>query len=286
MLFEDLSLSKSIQRAVYEQGYTNPTPIQEQSIPLVLAGKDLIGCAQTGTGKTAAFAIPIIHQLHRIVGSSKKAKQIRTAILSALLLLVLVTGFFVVTRGFGYVIDTVFGRETKELLEGEWVKSEYGNPGILIETPQVLKRVDAEKVLPKNTMALIKEMQLFQYGDMMNGFYIMVSTSQFKQPTDIDLAKAMEGNLKIIEAQGGQNIIVKQEDFETESGVQGLKGYGTMSMLNPLTKSSEKVYYEILYFKQNQGLQQIMIVFPEGDQYGSAIAERMLQSVELRQAGN
>jgi hypothetical protein len=216
----------------------------------------------------------------------KRAKRIRTAIVSVVLLVVVVTGFFVATRGFGYVIDTVFGRETKELLEGEWVKSEYGNPGILIETPQVLQRVDAEKVLPKNTMALIKEMQLFQYGDMMNSFYIMVSTSQFKQPTDIDLAKAMEGNLKIIEAQGGQNIIVKQEDFETESGVQGLKGYGTMSMLNPLTKSSEKVYYEILYFKQNQGLQQIMIVFPEGDQYGSAIADRMLQSVELRQVGN
>ena len=216
----------------------------------------------------------------------KRAKRIRTAIVSVVLLVVVVTGFFVATRGFGYVIDTIFGRETKELLEGEWVKSEYGNPGILIETPQVLQRVDAEKVLPKNTMALIKEMQLFQYGDMMNSFYIMVSTSQFKQPTDIDLAKAMEGNLKIIEAQGGQNIIVKQEDFETESGVQGLKGYGTMSMLNPLTKSSEKVYYEILYFKQNQGLQQIMIVYPEGDQYGSAIADRMLQSVELRQVGN
>jgi hypothetical protein len=215
----------------------------------------------------------------------KKAKRIRTAIISVVLLVFVVTGFFVVTRGFNFVIDTVFGRETKELLEGEWVKSEYGNPGILIETPQVLKRVDAEKVLPKNTMALIKEMQLFQYGDMMNSFFMMVSTSQFKQPTDIDLAKAMEGNLKIIEAQGGQNIIVKQEDFETESGVQGLKGYGTMTMLNPLTKSSEKVYYEILYFKQNQGLQQIMIVFPEGDPYGSAIAERMLQSVELRQAG-
>lgn len=82
MLFEDLSLSKSIQKAVYEEGYTNPTPIQEQSIPLVLAGKDLIGCAQTGTGKTAAFAIPIIHQLHRIVGSSKKAKQIRALVVT------------------------------------------------------------------------------------------------------------------------------------------------------------------------------------------------------------
>jgi ATP-dependent RNA helicase RhlE len=82
MLFEDLSLSKSIQKAVYEEGYTHPTPIQEQSIPLVLAGRDLIGCAQTGTGKTAAFAIPIIHQLHRIVGSSKKAKEIRALIVT------------------------------------------------------------------------------------------------------------------------------------------------------------------------------------------------------------
>jgi ATP-dependent RNA helicase RhlE len=82
MLFEDLSLSKSIQRAVFEEGYTNPTPIQEQAIPLVLAGSDLIGCAQTGTGKTAAFAIPIIHQLHRIVGSSKKAKEIRALIVT------------------------------------------------------------------------------------------------------------------------------------------------------------------------------------------------------------
>jgi ATP-dependent RNA helicase RhlE len=82
MLFEDLSLSKSIQRAVFEEGYITATPIQEQSIPLVLAGKDLIGCAQTGTGKTAAFAIPIIHQLHRIVGSTKKAKVIRALVVT------------------------------------------------------------------------------------------------------------------------------------------------------------------------------------------------------------
>ena len=82
MLFEDLSLSKSIQRAVFEEGYTNPTPIQEKAIPIVLAGKDLVGCAQTGTGKTAAFAIPIIHHLHRIVGSSKKTKQIRCLVVT------------------------------------------------------------------------------------------------------------------------------------------------------------------------------------------------------------
>ncbi|OYU83614.1 MAG: RNA helicase [Flavobacterium sp. BFFFF2] len=82
MLFEDLALSKSIQRAVFEEGYTNPTPIQEKAIPVILAGTDLVGCAQTGTGKTAAFAIPIIHQLHRMVGSSKKLKDIRTLIVT------------------------------------------------------------------------------------------------------------------------------------------------------------------------------------------------------------
>ena len=82
MLFEDLSLSKSIQKAVFEEGYVSATPIQEQAIPIVLAGRDLIGCAQTGTGKTGAFAIPIIHQLHRIVGSSKKAKEIRALIIT------------------------------------------------------------------------------------------------------------------------------------------------------------------------------------------------------------
>ncbi|MCF6130185.1 DEAD/DEAH box helicase [Flavobacterium sp. AS60] len=82
MLFEDLSLSNSIQRAVFEEGYTSPTPIQEKAIPFILAGKDLVGCAQTGTGKTAAFAIPIIHNLHRIVGSSKKTKQIRCLVVT------------------------------------------------------------------------------------------------------------------------------------------------------------------------------------------------------------
>lgn len=82
MLFEDLSLSKSIQRAVFEEGYTDPTPIQEKAIPIILSGKDLVGCAQTGTGKTAAFAIPIIHNLHRMIGSSKKTKEIRCLVVT------------------------------------------------------------------------------------------------------------------------------------------------------------------------------------------------------------
>ncbi len=63
MSFSALGLSEPILRAVTSEGYTTPTPIQAQSIPHVVAGTDLLGCAQTGTGKTAAFALPILHRL-------------------------------------------------------------------------------------------------------------------------------------------------------------------------------------------------------------------------------
>ena len=64
MLFQNLSLIDPILKAVQDEGYTEPTPIQEVAIPIVLNGIDLLGCAQTGTGKTAAFAIPILQLLY------------------------------------------------------------------------------------------------------------------------------------------------------------------------------------------------------------------------------
>ena len=63
MIFEDLKLEDPILKAIDKQGYTNPTPIQEQAIPILLNGHDLLGVAQTGTGKTAAFGIPILNHL-------------------------------------------------------------------------------------------------------------------------------------------------------------------------------------------------------------------------------
>src|SRR5688572_33271863 len=61
--FEDFQLIEPILRAVREEGYDRPTPVQQQTISHVLAGRDLLGCAQTGTGKTAAFALPILQRL-------------------------------------------------------------------------------------------------------------------------------------------------------------------------------------------------------------------------------
>ena len=61
--FTDLALGDSIQRAIADQGYDTPTPIQAQAISPVLAGRDLCGIAQTGTGKTASFALPILTKI-------------------------------------------------------------------------------------------------------------------------------------------------------------------------------------------------------------------------------
>ena len=63
MNFEELNLAPAILKAVLEEGYVTPTAIQAQAIPAVLAGQDLLGGAQTGTGKTAAFVLPILHKL-------------------------------------------------------------------------------------------------------------------------------------------------------------------------------------------------------------------------------
>lgn len=82
MEFKDFDLIRNLQEAIDEIGYKVPTPIQQQAIPIILDEKDLVGTAQTGTGKTAAFAIPIINYLHKLVSNSKRVKRIRTLVLT------------------------------------------------------------------------------------------------------------------------------------------------------------------------------------------------------------
>ena len=78
MSFVELGLVEPILRALVSEGYTTPTPIQSQTIPHVLAGSDVLGCAQTGTGKTAAFALPILQRIdqHRRAAISRAPRAV------------------------------------------------------------------------------------------------------------------------------------------------------------------------------------------------------------------
>ncbi len=82
MTFNELELIEPIIKAVDEQGYTYPTPIQAKSIPILLQGKDLLGCAQTGTGKTAAFAIPILQRLYLDKRNDKGRRKIKAIVIT------------------------------------------------------------------------------------------------------------------------------------------------------------------------------------------------------------
>jgi len=82
LTFQDLNLIAPLLDALKQEGYTKPTPIQQQAIPFVLQGRDLLGCAQTGTGKTAAFALPILQNLQAVKMQQPHDRSIKTLVLT------------------------------------------------------------------------------------------------------------------------------------------------------------------------------------------------------------
>lgn len=80
--FEDFGLSKALNKSLSKMGYTKPTPIQSQAIPLALQGHDILGSAQTGTGKTAAFSIPLVESLLNLRTDPLSCSRLRVSLLS------------------------------------------------------------------------------------------------------------------------------------------------------------------------------------------------------------
>jgi ATP-dependent RNA helicase RhlE len=136
--FDNFGLIEPLTRAVREEGYTRPTPIQSSAIPRLLEGKDLLGCAQTGTGKTAAFALPILHRL-KTTGIDREGKRpIRALVVTPTRELAAQVGecFAVYGRHTGLKSTTVFGgvrqrNQTRALERG--VDILVATPGRLLD---------------------------------------------------------------------------------------------------------------------------------------------------------
>ncbi|WP_243414831.1 BatD family protein [Flagellimonas aquimarina] len=182
--------------------------------------------------------------------------------------------------GFKEVKDTVFGYPTKELLEGEWVSSSYGYPPIEIETPDVLIRQDVE--LPPEAQELIQELQTFAYGSYVGIFSVATSSVTYKEQTEPNFDAAIGSTLGTFESLGVKNIITKQEEFTTKSGVQGLKTFGTGNLKNPINNKSKKAKYTILSFGGKGFMQQVIITWEDGDDYAEQIVSRILSNLDVK----
>ncbi|MCE3226311.1 MAG: box helicase [Bacteroidetes bacterium] len=137
MTFHDLKLIKPLILALDKKGYSNPTPIQQQSIPHVLNGKDVFGCAQTGTGKTAAFALPIL-QLLSLKKEQTSKRTIKALILAPTreLALQISDNFLAYGKNLGMAHTTIFGgvsqnKQTNDLKRG--VDVLVATPGRLLD---------------------------------------------------------------------------------------------------------------------------------------------------------
>ncbi|WP_084142337.1 hypothetical protein [Psychroserpens burtonensis] len=216
----------------------------------------------------------------------KKRKKIWLTVAASLLIVIATFIGFGVKYGFKYVVDTIIGEESKELLEGDWVRSDYGVPPIMISTPVVLERMDLQAV---DTLPQVK-MTVFSYGDLDSDMNILVSTAKYKdlgknadgEPNTIDLRLAIEGHLKTYENNGARNLIVKQEQFITPNAAEGLKAYGTAQFPADKEGHFRDGEYVILAFTAENVLQQIALVWNSQNDYTNQTIDRIIKSIELK----
>lgn len=209
----------------------------------------------------------------------RKKRRIILGILGGVLVIIIGISTLIATKGYTYVIDTYLGHPTKELLEGEWIRSEYGNPSVAVTTPEVLVRGEIE--MPQDVEQMMVGSETFIFGSFLSNFYVTLSTIKFQGEVKFDAKKAIDGIYTNLEGQGARNIIMKEEDFTTVNGTKGTKIFGTLEAENPVTGESIPKQYEILNFAEKGGFEQIIVIYNENDQYAPEITQRIINSVEI-----
>jgi predicted nucleic acid-binding Zn ribbon protein len=212
----------------------------------------------------------------------KRKKTIITIVIGVLLLMMTFAGFSI-KYGFNYVKDTIIGHDSIELLEGDWVTSEYGFPPVTISTPKVLKRT--ELTMPDEMKGQVK-MSSFMYGTLLDVFSVTVNTTTYPNSGDnkLNLEAISEGSIKNMEAVGAKDIVVLRDKFTTPNGAEGLKTSGTMKMPGIASEELRDAEYVLLQFASENVLQQIIMTSPEDDVYADQIIGRIINSVELKPA--
>lgn len=217
--------------------------------------------------------------------AQERKKKRRKIVISALVVVGLLVATFVgfgLKYGFNYVKDTLLGNNSLELLEGNWVRSDYGFPPIIISTPKVLKRVEIDSVQNKNAQV---DYTTFNYGNLGSNLNITLNTATLKnqKPEDsINLVVVAEKAIQDLENKGVTNIIVKNEKFVTPNNAEGLKTFGYAQFPIGSSDSFVEGEYILLHFTTQNIIQQIIIIWQKDDEYAAEMVERIENSVELK----
>ena len=210
----------------------------------------------------------------------KRKKNVIIGATTGVVALMLLIGISTTIYGWSYVRDTIFGHTTKDLLEGQWVRSEYGVPTVILESPEVLMRAQNEKSDERQQSTLSSE--FFTYGSLEDRFYILLNVATYREGINLDFEIISEEMLSNLEQLGASNMIVKRENFSTEEGIEGEKIYGEFNFTDKKkSRKSEKMEYEIILFKKGQSLQILAMYYSKEDIYASEVKKRMFNSVEL-----
>ena len=224
------------------------------------------------------------------VQKQKRRKVWLTVAIVVGLLIMTFVGFGM-KYGFTYVKDSILGHETKELLEGNWVKSEYGVPPISISTPKVLKRTTIE--IPEQLRDKVINATFF-YNTVLDPLSVSTSTTVYnlteeekkqvntEEQIAKDLVSASEQQIKNFEDAGTKDILVQREKFVTPNLAEGLKTFGTMNSPTPNSDKFTSSNYVLLNFRVDNISQQIVVTWSEADNYAGDIAQRIIDSIELK----
>lgn len=229
----------------------------------------------------------LLDQKYREEQERKKTRKkvILTAIISLFILAATFVGFGV-KYGFKYTVDTIMGDDTKQLLEGTWINSEYGFPPVSISAPVVLERLEVQQI----DSLQAGNTTIFNYGDYDTQFDIAVSTEKLnlQKGEELDVAAEVERIIQSFENNGAKNLIVKQNEFKTPNGAKGLKVHGTGEFATQNGNDFRNAEYTILLFVSDDKsvMQKIILVWNYENEYADQIIERVENSIELKKAND
>lgn len=263
MVFQDFGLDQAIIQGIEAQDYREPTPIQKQAIPVLLKGRDLVGCAQTGTGKTAAFAIPILQNLLKgdREGNQEDKKQIRALVLAPTRELAIQIGeqFEHYGAHLDMKVGVIFGGVTPkrhikvlkrepeilvatpgrlvDLVQQGFVKLENIGIFVLDEADQMLD-VGMIKQVKTIITQLPKKRQNILFSATMPKEVTKLAHTILKNPVKIEVEKVHDGEIQV-----KQQVYFVEEPDKTERLLQLLKteAFESVLIFTRTKKKADKV---------------------------------------------